>query len=207
MILGGPFCQERSHAELALAAIRGGARIVQLREKEGDSRKLVEIATGVCEVCRAHGAFFIVNDRVDIAIASGADGVHLGDEDLPPQLARAVLGPEKIIGVSVANLDQAKAAEAAGADYLGLGPVYPTSTKECKVLPCGPQVVAEVVSAVSIPVFAIGGITPENALPVLEAGAAGVAVISAVFGKPEPERACREFLEVFSRVEKGGRRT
>ncbi|NPV30344.1 MAG: bifunctional hydroxymethylpyrimidine kinase/phosphomethylpyrimidine kinase [Firmicutes bacterium] len=196
-IIGGVLRGSRSYAELARVAVQEGARLVQLREKEGESRELVRIAREMQEVCRSHGALFIVNDRVDVAAAAGADGVHLGQEDLSPQAARAILGPGKIIGVSVDNLAQAEAAAAAGADYLGLGPVYPTASKDCGVPPCGPDLVEEVARRVGLPVFAIGGITPENTLPLLRAGAAGVAVISSFLGAPDPRKAVRAFLDVF----------
>lgn len=199
VILGGGFCQGKNYAELTRAVIRGGARLVQLREKEGDARELVKTACMICDVCRTHGTLFIVNDRVDVAAASGADGVHLGQKDIPPRVARVLLGSEKIIGVSVANLEQAEAAVKAGADYLGLGPVYPTTTKDCGVSPCGASLIADVVVKVPVPVFVIGGITPENTLPLLEAGAAGVAVISAVLGVPDSTRAARAFLDVFAK--------
>ncbi|MDH7577911.1 MAG: thiamine phosphate synthase [Bacillota bacterium] len=197
VIIGGPLRGQRSYADLARAAVQEGARLVQLREKEGETGQLVEIAREMLEVCQSHGALFIVNDRVDVAAAAGADGVHLGQEDLSPQAARAILGPGKIIGVSVDNLSQAEAAVAAGSDYLGLGPVYPTVSKDCGVPPCGPDLVGEVARRGGLPVFAIGGVTPENTLPLLRAGAAGVAVISSFLGAPDPRKAVRAFLDVF----------
>jgi len=197
VIIGGPLRGRRGYADLAQAAAQEGVRFVQLREKEGETRQLVRIAREMREVCRAHGAFLIVNDRVDVAAAAGADGVHLGQEDLSPQAARVVLGPGKIIGVSVDNLAEAEAAAAAGADYLGLGPVYPTESKDCGVPPCGPALVEKIAARVPVPVFAIGGITPGNTLPLLQAGAAGVAVISSFLGAPDPKKAVRAFFDVF----------
>ncbi len=198
VIIDGQLCRGKDYAELTEAVIRGGARLIQLREKEQEARWMVEKARVIRDICRKHGALFIVNDRVDVAADAGADGVHIGQEDISPQVVRAILGPGKIVGVSAANLEEALAAVEAGADYIGFGPVYPTKTKDCKAAPSGPSFLAEVVSKVSVPVFAIGGITPENTVPLLEAGAAGVAVISAVLGAPDPEAAAREFVDVFA---------
>ncbi|MGI5920843.1 MAG: bifunctional hydroxymethylpyrimidine kinase/phosphomethylpyrimidine kinase, partial [Syntrophomonadaceae bacterium] len=132
VIIGGPLSQGKDYAELTRMMIKNGARLIQLREKEGDTRQLVDIATRMCKICHEHNALFVVNDRVDVALASGADGVHIGQDDLSPKMARAILGPEKIIGVSAIDITEARAAIADGADYLGVGPAYPTTSKECK---------------------------------------------------------------------------
>ncbi len=198
VIVGGRPYQGRDSLGLVSTAVAGGVRLVQLREKEEETHNLVATGVRMREICHDHGALFIVNDRADVAAACGADGVHLGQEDLLPRVARALLGPEAIIGVSVANLEEGRQAVAAGADYLGLGPVYPTGSKDCSSAPCGPDLLAEVAGQVPVPVFAIGGITPGNTLPLLEAGAAGVAVISAYCGAPDPRSAVREFEDVFT---------
>lgn len=197
VIIGGPLCEGKDYAQLTQAVIEGGAGLIQLREKEGDTRQLVETAREMQQVCRKYGALFVVNDRVDVAAAAGADGVHLGQDDLSFAMARAILGPEKIIGISVDNLAQAELAVAAGADYLGVGPAYPTNTKECKHPAGGPALIAQVASRVKIPVLAIGGITPENTLPLLKAGASGVAVISSVLSSPDPKQVVQEFMAIF----------
>lgn len=197
VIIGGPLCKGKDYAQLTQSVIEGGARLIQLREKEGDTMQLVETARKMQQVCRKYGALFVVNDRVDVAVAAGADGVHLGQDDLPFGMARAILGPGKIIGISVDNLAQAEVAVAQGADYLGFGPAYPTDTKECKRPAGGPSLIAQVASKVKIPVLAIAGITPENTLPLLKAGASGVAVISSVLGSPDPQQVVQEFMEIF----------
>ncbi len=197
VIIGGPLCEGKDYAQLTQAVIEGGARLIQLREKEGDTRQLVETAREMQQVCRKYGALLVVNDRVDVAAAAGADGVHLGQDDLSFAMARAILGPGKIIGISVDNLAQAEVAVAAGADYLGVGPAYPTDTKECKLPAGGPSLIAQVASQVKIPVLAIGGITPENTLPLLKAGASGVAVISSVLASPDPKQVVQEFMAIF----------
>ncbi|HHY37673.1 MAG TPA: thiamine phosphate synthase [Clostridia bacterium] len=197
VIIGGPLRGTRSHTDLTKAAVEEGAQLVQLREKGLEAKDLVRIAREMRDVCHEHGALLIVNDRVDVAFEADADGVHVGQEDISPETARVILGPGKIVGVSVDNLAEAEEAATAGVDYVGLGPVYATSTKDCGVLPCGASLVKEVATRVRLPVFGIGGITPENTLPVLQAGAAGVAVISAFLTAPDPRQAVRAFLEVF----------
>jgi thiamine-phosphate diphosphorylase len=169
--------------------------LIQLREKEGDTRDLVNMAIKMCQVCHENGALFVVNDRVDVAIASGADGIHIGQDDLDPKMARALLGPEKIIGVSVGDVAEAEAAAADGADYLGVGPAYPTNSKDCKNDAGGSELIEEIVSQTSLPVIAIGGITPDNSSPLLRAGAKGVAVISSILGAAQPELVVREFMK------------
>jgi thiamine-phosphate diphosphorylase len=189
---------------LVKTAVAGGVRLIQLREKEGETRHLVATGEKMREICHDHGALFIVNDRVDVAAACGADGVHLGQEDLPPGMARALLGPDAIIGVSVATPEEARLAVVAGADYLGLGPVYPTGSKDCGNALCDTALLAEIARQAPIPVIAIGGITPGNTLPLLEAGAMGVAVISAYCGAPDPRLAVREFEAVFAGYKQRG---
>ncbi|WP_169303740.1 bifunctional hydroxymethylpyrimidine kinase/phosphomethylpyrimidine kinase [Syntrophothermus lipocalidus] len=196
LIIGSPWCSGQDYAELAEKAIRMGTRVIQLREKEKDSREMIEVGLRVARSCREHGAIFIVNDRADVAVAVGADGVHLGQTDIPPEVARAMMGPGKIVGVSVSTVEEARAAIAAGADYLGLGPVFATASKQDAAPPCGLETVRQVASFSPVPVIAIGGITPENAREVLNAGAAGVAVISAVWDSPDPWDQMRRFIEM-----------
>jgi thiamine-phosphate diphosphorylase len=197
VIIGGPLCRGRDYAELTRSVVEGGAGLVQLREKNKDARQIVETARRMQSVCRKNNALFVVNDRVDVAFAAGADGVHLGQDDISLTMARKILGPDKIIGISVQNLDQAKAAVAEGADYLGLGPAFHTDSKECNRPAGGACLISEIAPMVKIPVLAIAGITPENTLPLLEAGASGVAVISSVLENPDPKEIVLKFMKIF----------
>lgn len=186
----------RSHLEVIRAAIAGGATIVQYREKEGTTRQLVEEARALRELTRQAGVPLIVNDRVDIALAVDADGVHVGQDDMPAPLARKLMGPGKIVGVSATNLEEALQAERDGADYIGAGPVFATPTKPDAAPPIGLEGLAEICRRVSIPVIAIGGINEENAAAVIAAGADGVAVVSAIVAAPDVEAAARRLREV-----------
>jgi len=170
----------RSHREIAEAAIRGGATAVQLRMKEEPARVVLDVARAIGPLCRAAGVAFIVDDRLDVAMLAGADGVHVGQDDLPPTDARALMGPRALIGASAATVEEALAAERAGADYLGVGAVYGTATKSDAGAPVGLARVTEIRRAVRVPLVGIGGITVENAAAVMQAGANGVAVITAV---------------------------
>jgi thiamine-phosphate pyrophosphorylase len=170
----------RSHREIAEAAIRGGATAVQLRMKEEPARIVLDVARAIGPLCRAAGVAFIVNDRLDVAMLAGADGVHVGQDDLPATDARALLGPRAVIGVSAATVEEGIAAERAGADYLGVGAVYGTATKSDAGAPVGLARLTEIRRALRLPLVGIGGITAENAAAVIQAGADGVAVITAV---------------------------
>jgi thiamine-phosphate pyrophosphorylase len=170
----------RDHLEIARAALVGGAEMIQLRDKTGSLRELLPQACAIRLLCRSHGALFIVNDRLDLALAAEADGAHVGQEDLPAAEARRLLGSNRILGVSTHSVDQALAAREAGADYIGFGPIFPTGTKKTGYSPRGPAILREVRNAVSLPILAIGGITLENVGVVIAAGATAPAVISAV---------------------------
>lgn len=174
-------------------AIDGGAGIVQLREKHLDKAAFLEEAKRFVALCREKGAISIINDDVDIALASGADGVHVGQEDLAAGRAREVLGPDKIIGVSAHSVEEALAAQAAGADYLGVGAAFVTGTK-ADAKPITRETIRAVTAAVDIPAVAIGGITRENLLELSGCGLAGVAVVSALFGQPDVKAAAKELL-------------
>ncbi len=173
--------QKRPNVEVVEEAIAGGASVIQLREKDLSTREFLEEALLLRECTKRHGVLFIVNDRVDIALASGADGVHLGPEDMPLAYARRI-APHLIIGYSCDTKEEAQAAEHLGADYLGVGTVFPTTTKGDAGPPIGLERLREIVSSVRIPVVAIGGITPENVESVLAVGVDGVAVVSAIVG-------------------------
>ena len=175
--------------ELAGQALEGGARMVQLRRKEASGRELFAWAVRIQELCRQHEALFIVNDRVDIALAMKADGVHLGQDDLPARAARSLFGPDAIIGVSVSSVAEAAQASLDGADYIGVGHIFPTFSKEKTTPPLGTAVIESIRKAAGLPVVAIGGIGLKNAYEVMKAGASGIAVISAVSDAGNPKEA------------------
>lgn len=192
----------RTHEEVALAALAGGASAVQLRGKDVDDDRLVPLAAGLSARCRAVGALFIVNDRVEVALAVVAEGVHVGQTDALEGV-RERIGPTMILGVSVDDADQARRAEAAGADYLGVT-VWSTPTKR-DARPRGLEGVRAVAEASALPVVGIGGIDASNAADVLAAGAVGVAVISAVAAAEDPAAATRALVEVVARWRAGER--
>jgi thiamine-phosphate pyrophosphorylase len=178
--------------EAVAAAMDGGVRIVQVREKGLDRAGLATAAASLLPVVRARGGLLLVNDSVEAALDAGADGAHLGPEDMAPGEARRLLGPELLLGLTTHGLAQARAAAAAGADYVGIGPVFPTATKGVPVRVIGPEGAGGVARVVGIPAFAIGGIGPENAWRVTGAGATRVAVCAAILGAGDPGRAARE---------------
>jgi thiamine-phosphate pyrophosphorylase len=187
-----------SHVELARLAIAGGADTIQFRQKTGSTRDLIRVARDMKRACEEAGATFLVNDRVDVAIASGADGVHLGQADFPIPMARELLGEGRIIGGSASTLEEARKCLAEGADYIGFGPVYPTGSKADAAPASGVDLLAEVSGTAGRPVIAIGGIGIANLPEVLRAGAHGIAVISAVCCQADPAgatRALRQALE------------
>ena len=179
----------RGHLEVAMAAVEGGADVVQLRAPELSDDELSALASKLARVCRDAGVLFLVNDRIDVAVAIRAAGAHVGQSD-HPETAREQLGPEGVLGISVATPEQAEAAEMAGADYLGVT-VFATPTKP-EAIPLGLDGLRAIVGATSLPVVAIGGIDASNARHVLAAGAAGVAVVSAVGAAADPVAATRE---------------
>ena len=174
-----------SYQAVAERLCAGGARLLQLRVKRRPSHDFLSDAIAVGRICRGYGATFIVNDRVDVALAAGADGVHLGQDDLPLPAARRLCGPEKIVGVSTHSLAQALAALAAGADYVGFGPLFGTTSKATGYTPLGLDRLAEVCDRLAIPVVAIGGITAARAPDALAAGAAAVAMIGELVLAPD----------------------
>lgn len=175
----------RSITDAVKASIEGGATIVQLREKDSETRIFVEAAMACMEICRSHGVPLLINDRVDVALACDADGVHVGQSDMPARVVRKLLGPQKIIGVSCKTTAQAEQAWIDGADYIGCGGVFPTSTKENNPT-IGLNGLKAVCLASNLPVVAIGGIGAGNARSVIEIGVPnlkGVAVVSALFDR------------------------
>ncbi len=190
-----------THAELAEMAIEGGADTIQFRQKAGSTRELVESAQGVQAACAGHGVSLIVNDRADIALAVGATGAHFGQDDLPIAVGRRILLPEMIIGASARTEDKILEAISAGADYIGFGPIYQTSSKPDAELPKGLEALRRMSEIAQCPVIAIGGITAETAYEVIRAGAHGIAVISAVCGQVDPEAATRHLWSEVQRAE------
>ena len=187
------FQQRRSHAEIARLAASGGADTVQFRHKGGTVRDRYVEALRTAQACRAAGISLIVDDHLDLALAVGAAGVHLGQFDLPVEAARRVLGDGVVIGATVTTAAQAREAEAAGASYLGFGPVFPTGSKRNPEPVKGLEGLAAACAAVAIPVIAIAGITPERVRPALEAGAHGVAVMTAISTASDPTAATAAF--------------
>jgi thiamine-phosphate pyrophosphorylase len=192
------------HAELARLALAGGADAIQYREKSGSTRGMIGIARVLIGICRERGACLIVNDRLDVALAADADGVHFGLEDFPVSRARTILGPDRVIGASARTVEEAVAGMRAGADYIGAGPVYATGSKPDASPPIGAAGLRAIVRAVEIPVIAIGGVTAERVSEVLAAGAHGIAVIEAVACDPDPTAATRQLREALDAPVSGG---
>nr|BBH86124.1 thiamine-phosphate synthase [Thermosporothrix sp. COM3] len=184
----------RDTVSVARAALEGGATVIQLRDKLASTRELIEQGQALRELTRAYNALLIVNDRVDVAVAVDADGAHVGQDDMPAPLARQILGPQRILGVSAGTLDEALGAIKDGADYLGVGPIFATRGK----LDAGPAIGAKLISTLAArfptPLVAIGGLTATNAPEIIRAGAAGIAVITAVVAADDITAATRELL-------------
>lgn len=185
----------RTSEQIAVAALDAGVRAIQIREKEGTARRALEIALALRGVTRERQALLLVNDRLDLVLAAGADGVHLGQEDLPVATGRAVLGPDALIGLSITDPEQLDGPDVRDADYLGVGAVFPTGSKP-DARYTGLELVAAARAAVDLPIVAIGGITVENAAAAVRAGADVLAVISAITLAPDPGRAARKLLEI-----------
>ena len=189
-----------SEAEVAELAYSGGADIVQLRMKGSDGKEMLEQAKIIRNLAEKHAKFFIVNDRVDIALLSDADGVHLGQSDIPIEDARALLGDDRLIGVSVHNAKEAVDAESRGADYVSVGSVFHSTTKPDAHQGRGLDAVFIVKESVDIPVIAIGGINRGNIQDVIRAGADGVAVVSAVVSQKDIRAAAHELRDMILKV-------
>jgi len=186
---------ERFLAEVVEASIRGGVNVVQYRDKQSGTRNMVEASRALCNLCHRMGAYLFVNDRVDVALAIDADGVHLGQEDMPIGIARRLLGPDKLIGITVHNVEEIKEAELEGADYLSVAPVFATATKPDHQNPLGLEGVRALAAHANKPLLAIGGINRLNAASVIHSGAAGVCVVSAIISADDPRRATQELHE------------
>ncbi|MBU1229990.1 MAG: thiamine phosphate synthase [Proteobacteria bacterium] len=182
-------CGERSLLDVVGLAVRGGARVVQLREKRLDMRALVDLARALMGLLKPFGVPLIINDRVDAALAVGAAGVHLGQSDMPVELARHLLGPEAILGLSLERPEHLREAERFDLDYYGVSPLFPTATKPELLSAWGLDGLAALRRATRRPLVGIGGIGPDSAEAVIRAGADGVAVVSAICGAADPLRA------------------
>lgn len=193
----------RSHVEVVRAALEGGADAVQIRDKSSTAYNLSLISAEIQPLARKFGAAFFVNDRVDVALLAGADGVHVGQEDLPAREARRLLPRPRLIGVSAGTPEEARRAEREGADYVGVGPVFGTASKPDAGEPLGLERLARIAAAVGIPVVAIGGITQENVAQVFVAGASGAAVVSAVVGADDIAAAARGIKRTILEARRG----
>jgi thiamine-phosphate pyrophosphorylase len=187
----------RPLAEIVDAAVRGGVTMVQLREKAATTRAFLEEARALKALLAPLGIRLVVNDRLDIAMAIDADGVHVGQTDLPVEEVRRFAGPDKIVGLSITNATQIMRPDAAAADYLGIGPIYRQQTKDDAATPLGVEGFRRLRALTPKPVVAIGGLKPDNSAAVLAAGADGIAVVSAIVEADEPEAAARQFRRLF----------
>ena len=181
--------------EVVDAALAAGVPVIQVRRKSGTDRERLALVEAVLARCRDAGATCVVNDRVDLALAAGADGVHLGGDDLPVATARRLTNPNLLIGATVRNVDDAREAERDGADYLGVGPTFATATKDVDHPSLGVDGVARVAAGVDVPTVAIAGITADTAADLVSQGVAGVAVLGAVNTADDPGEACRALLD------------
>lgn len=193
-----------SHVELTRQAIAGGADTIQFRQKGGSTREMIDIARRMKSLCEKAGVSFIVNDRLDIALAAEADGVHLGQDDFPLPLARKLLGPDKILGGSASDMEEARICLAEGADYVGFGPVFPTTSKDDAGPVSGIETLRKIVENIPLPIIAIGGVSAENTPTVMRAGAAGIAVISAVCCQDDPLKATKTLYGAIERAKREG---
>ncbi|MBN8821811.1 MULTISPECIES: thiamine phosphate synthase [unclassified Spirosoma] len=181
-------------------ACRAGVRWVQLREKELSTRAFLELATEIKAITQTYGANLIINDRVDIALALDADGVHVGQDDMPYSMVRSLIGPDKIIGLSINNLTELQGINSDELDYLGIATVFPTGTKQDTSSLLGLEGLRQICSQTSLPTFAIGGINAQNVQLVMQTGVTGAAVVSAICGHSSPYEASRELLVKSERV-------
>ncbi len=200
LVADADYAAGRDLAALVEAAVDGGVTIVQLRAKTLFHGAFVELARSISGRLAPRGIPLLVNDRPDVALACGAAGVHLGQDDVPVAVARRLLGPGATIGVSVNTPDEAVRAERDGADYVGAGPAYVTSTKSTALGVLGPEGIGRIARATRLPVIAIGGITAGNATELAATGARGIAVVSAILGAPDARRAASDLISAFQPI-------
>ncbi len=196
LVLGPDVTRGRPVRDVVLAAVAGGATAVQLRQKEGRTRDFVDEARTLLPELRARGIPLIVNDRVDVAMAVGADGVHVGQEDMEPRDVRRLVGDTMIVGLSITSVEEARFADPAIVDYAGVGPIFATPSKADAAPPMGLDGTREACRLLRMPAVAIGGINAANAGGVIAAGVDGVSVISAICGADDPERAAGELAGI-----------
>lgn len=189
---------DRKMEDIVKEAAEGGVTMVQLREKDICTRDFIDLAIRLKAVLKPFGIPLLINDRVDVALASGADGVHIGQSDMPYRMARTLLGRDSIIGLSVENMEQVMAAESLDVDYLGVSPVFATPTKTDTAEPFGLDGLRKAAAVSSHPLVGIGGMNARTAAGVMDAGADGIAVVSAIVGAESPERASEELLRIIN---------
>ena len=177
-------------------AIKGGTTVVQLREKTASTKEFYDLALRVKEITSRYGVPLLINDRIDIALAIDSEGVHIGQDDMPADIAREIIGEDKILGVSASTVEEAKKAEIDSADYIGSGAVFPTATKD-DADSVSEEELKEIVDSIDIPVVAIGGITIENAHTLKASGIAGFSVVSAIMSAEDPKEASEKLKEIY----------
>ena len=177
-------------------AIKGGTTVVQLREKTASTKEFYDLALRVKEITNRYGVPLLINDRIDIALAIDSEGVHIGQDDMPADIAREIIGEDKILGVSASTVEEAKKAENDSADYIGSGAVFPTATKD-DADSVSKEELKEIVDSIDIPVVAIGGITVENASSLKDSGIAGFSVVSAIMSAEDPKEASKKLKEIY----------
>ncbi len=190
----------RNVRDVVAAALKGGVTMIQIREKDASARDVISLARAVRELAAPYGVPVVINDRVDIAVAAGADGVHLGWSDIPCDVARAILGPDKIVGLTVENMGQVFIANELPADYIGVSPVYATPTKTDTGCPFGLNGLAAAVEISTLPVVAIGGVNIETAPGIIRCGVDGLAVVSAIMGAQDPCQAASELRKLWGNL-------
>ena len=177
-------------------AIKGGTTIVQLREKTASTKEFYDLALKVKEITSKYGVPLLINDRIDIALAVDSEGVHIGQDDMPADIAREIIGEDKILGVSASTVEEAKKAEIDSADYIGSGAVFPTATKD-DADSVSKEELKKIIDSIDIPVVAIGGITVENASTLKSSGIAGFSVVSAIMSAEDPKQASKKLKEIY----------
>jgi thiamine-phosphate diphosphorylase len=202
LVTDRPLCRDRSLLEVVAAAVSGGATVVQLREKHCPTGEFILLARQLKKLLQGSGVPLVINDRLDVALAVEADGLHLGQQDMDIADARRLAGPGLIIGVSAESFDDALRAEREGADYIGISPVFATTTKKDAAMPLGLEGVRRIRAAVRLPLVGIGGINVENVASVIAAGADGAAVVSAIVAAASPGDAARALKETIAAAKK-----
>jgi thiamine-phosphate pyrophosphorylase len=194
--LGAP----RPLLDTVAAAVSGGVTLVQLRDPDAPTRALVETARALVALLRPRGVPLIVNDRVDVALAADADGVHVGQSDMLTADARTLIGPDRILGLSITDASEMRPEDLGSVDYLGVGPIYLQATKPNAAPPIGPEGLAAIRAMTRLPIVAIGGVGPANAERLIRAGADGLSVVSALMAAPDPGKAARALIETIARA-------